>query len=316
MFDGVLKSIFFSMLFGQLGAKTIDFNEELHKDTKFVEEVIRKKDNLRRTLKGMPKNISVAMYLARWNSLYKKYPLKIDELVPQGDKRVPPSIPRIIHHIWFGGKLPEQYQQWRETWRAFHPGWEMYLWDEEMVKRAFPQGFFNEDIFREAAEKKLYARMANIARYEILARYGGLYVDTDSFCLRSFDQLHDDYDFYAAMEAWVEGSSVNNAIIGVRPFHPIIIRCIELVTHYRKNIPQRLIDEFRPLKLEPEVVKTFVTTGPKVFTLAIYEKAGLYGSRDIVLPVSFSSPLENLRSEATFCVHEYHHTCWKKDEKS
>jgi len=55
-----------------------------------------------------------------------------------------PKIPRIIHQVWLGGDpLPAQFEEWRKTWAAKHPGWKLMLWTEleaaelvEMVDRA------------------------------------------------------------------------------------------------------------------------------------------------------------------------------------
>ena len=36
-------------------------------------------------------------------------------------------LPKKIHQIWFGGKLPLKYNKLTDTWKRFHPDWEYKL---------------------------------------------------------------------------------------------------------------------------------------------------------------------------------------------
>src|SRR6266516_4079263 len=91
-------------------------------------------------------------------------------------------IPRLFHWIWFGPQpLPEQHRRWIDGWLALHPGWEHRLWTD-----ANRPTFLNEPQFLAADN---FAEMADIARYELLYRFGGVYVDTDTECLRSIEPL-------------------------------------------------------------------------------------------------------------------------------
>lgn len=87
------------------------------------------------------------------------------------------AIPPIIHQIWLGGPMPPAIREMVDTFardylRAY-PGFRHVLWDDEALKR-LPMA--NRDLFdREpAADCK-----SDIARLEILARHGGVYVDAD-----------------------------------------------------------------------------------------------------------------------------------------
>jgi mannosyltransferase OCH1-like enzyme len=67
--------------------------------------------------------------------------------------------------------------------------------------------------------------LADVARFHILARYGGVYVDTDFECLRPLDRLLKEVSAFAAFQ--VPGQ-VNTAILGARPDHPAFRRAAEL----------------------------------------------------------------------------------------
>ncbi|MBV9852076.1 MAG: hypothetical protein JO250_20615 [Armatimonadetes bacterium] len=91
-------------------------------------------------------------------------------------------IPKIIHHIWVGpAPLPAPARHYIGTWRHHHPGWRMRLWTDDnpppLRNRALYDGFTNP------------GARSDILRYELLARFGGVYADTDVECLRPLDPL-------------------------------------------------------------------------------------------------------------------------------
>ncbi len=103
-------------------------------------------------------------------------------------------IPKIIHQIWLGSPLPQKYIQLQKSWQEKHPDWEYRLWTDESVKNFKMQ---NQALFESATN---WGEKADILRYEILYQIGGLYVDTDFECVRSFDTLHHLCDFYVGLE--------------------------------------------------------------------------------------------------------------------
>ena len=94
-----------------------------------------------------------------------------------------PRIPKIIHHIWLGSPFPEKYKILRETWKKHHPDWEFVLWTDEDIE-AF--GLFNKDLYDQSDN---YGAKSDIARYEILYRFGGLYIDTDFESEEDYNEL-------------------------------------------------------------------------------------------------------------------------------
>lgn len=93
-------------------------------------------------------------------------------------------IPKIIHYCWFGSApLPPLAERCIASWRRHFPGWEIRRWDES-----------NYDVHvmpytTEAYDHGKYAFVSDVARFEILHRYGGVYLDTDVEVLRSFDDV-------------------------------------------------------------------------------------------------------------------------------
>ena len=125
------------------------------------------------------------------------------------------AIPRVVHRVWLGSRpIPAEHAAFGESWRRHHPGWEMRLWTDADALR--PPGI---ERARNLAER------ADLVRYEVLRRHGGVYVDTDVECLRPIDDLLDGVEAFAAYE--VPGR-LCNAVIGAVPGHAGFERAVEL----------------------------------------------------------------------------------------
>src|SRR4029077_5448971 len=45
-----------------------------------------------------------------------------------------PKIPKIIHQIWVGPKMPPSFfATFQEKWKMLHPGWEYHLWTDSEI---------------------------------------------------------------------------------------------------------------------------------------------------------------------------------------
>ena len=95
-------------------------------------------------------------------------------------------IPKKIHYCWFGGNpKPEIIEKCIASWHRFCPDWEIIEWNEE-----------NYDVhsipyMAEAYSAKKWAFVSDVARLDILAKHGGVYLDTDVELLVSnpFDEF-------------------------------------------------------------------------------------------------------------------------------
>ena len=90
------------------------------------------------------------------------------------------SIPKIIHMIWIGQK-PFPYKKNLDTYKKKHPEWTIRLWTDKNIPK-----MVNKRIYDTVP---VLATRADILRLEILAKYGGVYVDADSICVKPLDDL-------------------------------------------------------------------------------------------------------------------------------
>jgi mannosyltransferase OCH1-like enzyme len=103
------------------------------------------------------------------------------------------SIPRLLHRIWLGTRpLSAEHLHFAETWRRLHPGWEMILWTEKNLPRLELQAYFDGDYS--------FSLKSDIARYEILRSFGGLYLDVDVECQKNMEPLLAGADVVAGFE--------------------------------------------------------------------------------------------------------------------
>ncbi|HRQ73263.1 MAG TPA: hypothetical protein PLU35_09570 [Phycisphaerales bacterium] len=79
------------------------------------------------------------------------------------------KVPRVFHQVWLGGDVPEGLLRVQQRMLELHPGWEHVLWTEDTLPP-----LINAEQFDEAPEPQF---KADVARYELLARFGGVYVD-------------------------------------------------------------------------------------------------------------------------------------------
>ena len=94
------------------------------------------------------------------------------------------EIPEKLHWIWLGPQpMPQQYQAFIEQARAMHPGWECRVWRDDDIA-----GLSLHAVIERAPT---WAGKADIARYEILLREGGFYLDCDVELLRPLDSLRE-----------------------------------------------------------------------------------------------------------------------------
>jgi mannosyltransferase OCH1-like enzyme len=130
-------------------------------------------------------------------------------------------IEKQIHQIWFGPtELSQRHLEWCQSWKDKHQGWSYTLWRESNLPPIINRYLFDR-VAALAPEPARYGIQSDILRYELLARYGGLYVDVDNECLSPVDSLLENQTFVAAMEPVFE-DRVPNDFLACRAGHPVM----------------------------------------------------------------------------------------------
>jgi mannosyltransferase OCH1-like enzyme len=208
------------------------------------------------------------------------------------------KIPKIIHQIWLGSPFPEKYKSFQHSWIIHHPDWEYRLWTDAELEDL---PMVNRDMY-EAARN--YGERSDIARYEILYQFGGLYVDTDEECLKPFDPLHYCYDFYIGIQPLDTNSvQLGIGVIGAAPLHPFL-KIVVATLH--KSTTKQIIARTGPL---------FLT---KIFVEHMHRVPGI----NIALPATYFYPKGYTETDAeksrwlkneSFAIHHWEGSWLKKE---
>ena len=181
----------------------------------------------------------------------------------------PYRIPKILHQVWLGSPFPEKYKKFRDSWLEKHPDWEYRLWTEKEIEEL---GMTNKDLYDFACN---YGERSDLAKYEIIYRYGGVYIDTDYVCLEPLDHIHQAYDFYIGIQPLdTRHVQIGLGLFGASKGHPILAECINRLSQLKKE--QNAI---------------VLRTGPVFFTFYFHDILPRYHDRVIALPASYLYPM-------------------------
>jgi mannosyltransferase OCH1-like enzyme len=156
------------------------------------------------------------------------------------------EIPKIIHQIWIGPKDPPM--KLLDSVKQFvtnNPFWSYRLWREEDIEKL---DLCNYEAY---LQEKSYAGKADILRYEILWKFGGIYIDADSLYLGKkdlTDLISAKSGFFCAYETHDKTIGLSNGTIGCTQYNPIMYLLVKAT-----NI--------KNLQLCPDI-PAFITLGP------------------------------------------------------
>lgn len=203
-------------------------------------------------------------------------PSQVAEEVGVPTQRTPASIPHHFHFVWFGD---EPALDFTESWVVNHPDWAVVHWGDD-DDWSWMEHY---DLFCRASE---YAPgfegqfKSDIARYEILRHYGGVYVDYDFMCQKSIAGLLDNdlpsqrKEPLTAFAAWEQQDVwINNAILGCTPRHPLIEALLSgLPAQIAKTKSSR-----RPAVMTgPQYLTSMVNSGHKGDGLIVFPQECFY----------------------------------------
>lgn len=202
-------------------------------------------------------------------------------------------IPKVAHMIWVGPPIPPHLVEMAETFSVHHPDWRLRWWTEPEIE-VF--GLRNGDHYANAemlvpADSVPQLR-SDLARYEILYRLGGMYLDCDYRWQASIEPHLGEHELVTAWE--VDGHFVANGIIAAVPGHAALA---EVIGAARKRI-----------RLNRPSWRANRLTGPHVWTPVARKHAHILPSA-LVNPAPHNHPewaVERPYPDAV-AVHHWHH---------
>ncbi len=201
------------------------------------------------------------------------------------------KIEKHIHYCWFGGNpKSEIINKCIESWRKMLPDYEITEWNETNFDINM------SEYTKEAYKHKKYAFVSDFARFYVLNKYGGIYLDTDVEVKKSLDKFLD-HECFMGFES--KRYVAPGLIIGTVKNHPVIK---DMYENYKKRKFYYSEDVLNQTTVVEVMTKYLVKNGLKrnnekqnVCGVEIYPKT--YFS-----PISYDSDVNDF-SENTHTVH-------------
>lgn len=127
-------------------------------------------------------------------------------------------IPKIFHRIWLDEVVPPIYEVFWMKFQELHPDWEFRTWNDSTEALDFMDLNYLWD------EVNPIAGRTDLLRYEIMAKIGGVYVDTDVEPLQSFESL---LEVETPFLAWEAEDRLCPTVIGAPPNNPPFVEFVE-----------------------------------------------------------------------------------------
>jgi len=153
-------------------------------------------------------------------------------------------IPKVIHYCWFGGKKKSKLiEDCIRSWKHNLPDYEIKEWNEKNTDLTFP-------FVKDAYKLKKWAFVADYIRLKVLYDYGGIYLDTDMYLIKSLDIFLNHNCFFGAQD----DKLISAGVIGAIKHHIFIKKCL---SYYE-------VSEVEPFQLRlaiPRVITRFFLNG-------------------------------------------------------
>ena len=217
---------------------------------------------------------------------------------------------RIIHQVWFGTipnkkkakKTYIKFQKYRNSWKEKNPTWYHIEWNKEMSDR-FVYKFYNKyyDLYRNYTYE---IQKCDAIRYMILHRYGGLYVDMDYHCVKSFDLVFSIYKspLYLVQTPNMSGEYVSNSLMFSTPRH---------------KFWKVLLSEMRKVSKPPmyysKHLSVMYTTGPAIVNRVFHKYKTQYKLKSwphkYFQPHTHTQSVLTLKNDKVYAIH-MSDGCW------
>lgn len=181
------------------------------------------------------------------------------------------KIPKIIHQIWIGPKkIPYNWiNSFRQDFMNKYPGWKYYLWTEKEIQNLNlknKEQYYNE---------KSYNGKSDILRYELMSKFGGIYIDADSqwlgLNLNDLIEKTNYTGFFAAKECEKCKDSLASGVVGSSINNPITNYLIKMINqNYLKCSKYPAYQTIGPYLLDQVLYDFNITIFPYYYFYPIY----------------------------------------------
>jgi hypothetical protein len=199
------------------------------------------------------------------------------------------TIPKIIHQVYFSKALPPILEQNVAKLKHLNPGWEYRFYDDDDMVEYIRSAYGSEMLgYYTRINPKYGASRADLFRYLLIYREGGVYLDIKGSMDKPLDEVLNRDDVYllsrwpaagSRYAGWGEhrqlkhvgGEEFQQWHIIAAPGHPFLRAVIERVRDH--------IDRYNPLIHDTGREGVLWVTGPIAYTQSIIPLLHLYPHR-------------------------------------
>lgn len=176
-------------------------------------------------------------------------------------------IPRTIYQTWMSKLIPLSFQIVRSRMLARNPGYKVVMFDDSDVDSFVSKHWAGTDVARAFFKLKVGAARADLWRYLVLFREGGIYLDLDAEIVVNLDEFIRPGDG-AVVSREPTPHFMVQYMLAFEAGHPVLARAIELSTRSILDGPHMPEGDERPK--DPWLLHpTFYLAGPPVFCRAV-----------------------------------------------
>lgn len=172
---------------------------------------------------------------------------------PEERKDAKPVVPKIMHLIALGTADLSKYSDAIGSCRELHSDWQHNVWTDANATSFLQENY--PDIVPHYTGYHQNIQRANVLRYALLHKFGGVYLDLDVSCHVALDKTPImTLDF---VSPGAHPAGVNNAFIATKPNHPFLGRVLAAVPHF---------DMYWGLPMRIPYVENMLSTGCMYYT--------------------------------------------------
>jgi mannosyltransferase OCH1-like enzyme len=206
------------------------------------------------------------------------------------------NIPKIIHYCWFGKAKHTSIQEMCfVSWKKQLSDYQFILWNES-------NSDMNHPFIKFAYENKKFAFVADYVRLKAVYDCGGIYLDTDMFLIKNFDDLLS-HDFFIGAQ---DSMLISAGIFGSTKEHKYIKECLN---YYEDPNPKEWQLRLAIPRVLTRAFKSYVNKKDVNFSKLIKEKELIIYPPEYFYPLPFdvNKPFQSdflkYATEDTIAIH-------------
>jgi mannosyltransferase OCH1-like enzyme len=183
-----------------------------------------------------------------------------------------PLIPNSLHMIWVGDNdAPAFFHEHVSAWRELMPDWTIRIWTNHDIR----EKNFEPDVLSQIKKATSGAQKADLMRYSIIERYGGVYMDADMIPRRALDPILCLGELVLCHDIPITWAYISNGFFAAIPHHPVLHTAVRLsktavlnTHHINMGTGPRLFGE--AIGTTPPGINRYINL-PSVYLIGSYE---------------------------------------------